>query len=275
MAAPSEQELLTSALNLMRRMPPASTETSLSGLINLLPDLTEELLQRVDQPLKVEIDPANNRGFILCDYNRDGDSYRSPWTNKYIPAFPDGFLPSEKLRKMEIVANDIFDKYRKMYFEEGHSSVYFWELDGRNFASCWLIHKDIKNLRGIDTGVWDSIHVIEAIDKHGGKYEYKLTTTVMISMNVKNQELGKVDLSGSMTKQATKIVKLDEDEKTHIGNMGRMIEDIELQVRQAIEGVYIQKTREVINGMRSTDTAGKMFKHNVLDELHDKVVGKK
>lgn len=271
----AEDELLKSALNLMRRMPPASTESSLSGLINLLPDLTEELLQRVDQPLKTDKDPANNRHFILCDYNRDGDSYRSPWTNKYIPSMPDGFLPSEKLRKMEIVANDIFDKYRKMYFEGGNSSVYFWELDGNNFASCWLIHKDVDELRGINSGVWDSIHVVETIDKKGGKYEYKLTTTVMISMNVENDKLGKVDLSGSMTKQATKVVKLDNDEKTHIGNIGRMIEDIELQVRQAIEGVYIQKTREVINGMRSTDTAGKMFKHNVLDELHDKVVGKK
>jgi hypothetical protein len=33
--------------------------------------------------------------------------------------------------------------------------------------------------------------------------------------------------------------------------MGKMLEDIELRIRNAIEGIYIQKTREVINGMRS------------------------
>ena len=57
-------------------------ETSLSGLINLVPDLTEELLQRVDQPLKVQKDGSNKKYYILCDYNRDGDSVKKKKTNK-------------------------------------------------------------------------------------------------------------------------------------------------------------------------------------------------
>ena len=69
-------DLLKTSLNLMRRMPPALTETSLSGLVNLVPDLTDDLLQRVDQPLKVAKDPDTKRHYIICDYNRDGDSYR-------------------------------------------------------------------------------------------------------------------------------------------------------------------------------------------------------
>jgi capping protein beta len=67
---------LTSALNLMRRMPPSSTEANLTGLINLMPDLTDDLLQRIDQPLKVSKDTKTGQNFVLCDYNRDGDSYR-------------------------------------------------------------------------------------------------------------------------------------------------------------------------------------------------------
>ena len=67
---------LTSALNLMRRMPPSSIENSLAGLIELVPQLTEDLLNHVDQPLKVQKDLKNGRDYILCDYNRDGDSYR-------------------------------------------------------------------------------------------------------------------------------------------------------------------------------------------------------
>jgi len=70
------EEQLTAALNVMRRMPPSNVENSLAGLIELAPGLTDELLSRVDQPLKVKKDAKAKRDFILCDYNRDGDSYR-------------------------------------------------------------------------------------------------------------------------------------------------------------------------------------------------------
>jgi capping protein beta len=107
-------EKLKACLSIMRRMPPAQTETSLSGLVNLVPDLTDELLQRVDQPLKVMDCPDTGRKYVLCDYNRDGDSYRSPWSNKFNPPLEDGFAPSEELRKLEIEANYVFDAYRNL-----------------------------------------------------------------------------------------------------------------------------------------------------------------
>ncbi len=37
----------------------------------------EDLLQDVDQPLKAEMCPKSGRPFLKCDYNRDGDSFRS------------------------------------------------------------------------------------------------------------------------------------------------------------------------------------------------------
>ena len=67
---------LDCALDLMRRMPPSSIEDNLSGLIDVVPDLTEQLLSMVDQPLKVAHDSEAKRDYLLCDYNRDGDSYR-------------------------------------------------------------------------------------------------------------------------------------------------------------------------------------------------------
>lgn len=69
---------LDCALDLMRRMPPSSIEDNLAGLIDLVPDLTEQLLSMVDQPLKVAHDSQARRDYLLCDYNRDGDSYRYP-----------------------------------------------------------------------------------------------------------------------------------------------------------------------------------------------------
>nr|GEV95002.1 probable F-actin-capping protein subunit beta [Tanacetum cinerariifolium] len=52
------------------------------------------------------------REFILCDLNRDADSYRSPWSNKYHPPLKEGLHPSLELRKLEIEANEVFTLYR-------------------------------------------------------------------------------------------------------------------------------------------------------------------
>ena len=106
-------------------------------------------------------------------------------------------------------------------------------------------------------GNWSSIHVFEVTgtDKKD-QYEYKLTSTVLVSMPFKSKGLGDIDLSGSMTKQASKTCTLKsygDTKESHIEYMGPMIEDIELDLRNTIDGVYFQKTKEIINGMRVVD----------------------
>lgn len=81
------------------------------------------------------------RKYLLCDYNRDGDSYRSPWSNKYFPPLEDVFYPSDSLRALEAEANELFDIYRDQYYEGGTSSVYLWDLEGKGFAGCFAIKK--------------------------------------------------------------------------------------------------------------------------------------
>jgi len=103
---------LDCALDLMRRLPPSQIEDNLAGLLDLVPDLTEQLLSAVDQPLKIAHDSISKRDYLLVDYNRDGDSFRSPWSNKYDPPLDDGATPSAELRKFEIQANEVFDIYR-------------------------------------------------------------------------------------------------------------------------------------------------------------------
>jgi len=60
----------------MRRLPPQQIEKNLSDLIDLVPALCEDLLSSVDQPLKIARDKQVGKDYLLCDYNRDGDSYR-------------------------------------------------------------------------------------------------------------------------------------------------------------------------------------------------------
>lgn len=98
----------------MRRLPPQKIDRTLLDVINLVPDLCEDILSSIDQPLKIARDAKVGRDYLLCDYNRDGDSYRSPWSNTYDPPIEDGAMPSESLRKREIEINAAFDQYREM-----------------------------------------------------------------------------------------------------------------------------------------------------------------
>eukprot|EP00966_Prymnesium_polylepis_P188464 4367261-Prymnesium_polylepis.1 len=128
----SQDSRLIAALDLVRRMPPARIEQTLEGvrcawqraaelattgraglrlliscgaflsseLVDLVPDLTDDLLNTIDQPLQLAKDAQGN-AYLNCDYNRDGDSYRSPWTNAYDPPIDDGVVPPANLRQLE------------------------------------------------------------------------------------------------------------------------------------------------------------------------------
>lgn len=115
----------------------------LIALAELAHDQTpQDLLSHVDQPLKLRRDEKTGQDFIVCDYNRDGDSNRSPWSNEYFPRLADGVMLPAKLRQLEVEANRLFDVYRRMYFEGGHSSVYLFETENAGgFGACFLIHK--------------------------------------------------------------------------------------------------------------------------------------
>lgn len=242
---------LDCALDLMRRLPPADVEDNLAGLIDLAPDLVEDLLSAVDQPLKIAHDKQANRDYLLCDYNRDADSYRSPWTSRYDPPLADGAQPSAELRKLEVQANEVFDIYRDLYFEGGVSSVYCWDLDGTGFAACILIKKtqDQSKKGQPMKGTWDSIHVVEVDDKKS-KANYTLTSTVMLSLETQTEGTGTVHLAGSLTRRDEKEFPVNAA-NPHVTNIGRMVEDMEIKLRQTLELIYFGKTKEVANTLRS------------------------
>jgi capping protein beta len=248
---------LDCALDLMRRLPPSQIEDNLAGLIDLVPHLTEQLLSAVDQPLKIAHDPVAKRDYLLCDYNRDGDSYRSPWTNKYDPPLDDGALPTAQLRNIEIQANEIFDIYRDLYFEGGVSSVYCWDLEG-GFAAVILIKKtqDQSKKGQPMKGTWDSIHVVDIQDDKKNKAaHYKLTSTVMLYIETQTDQTGQVSLSGSLTRQAEADYPVN-DANPHVSNIGRMVEDMELKLRNTLETIYFGKTKDIANELRQMVSTG-------------------
>jgi len=245
---------LDCALDIMRRLPPTQIEDNLANLIDLLPDFAEDLLSAVDQPLKIAHDKAEKKDYLLCEYNRDGDSYRSPWSNKYDPPFSDGNLPSRELRALEVQGNEIFDIYRELYYEGGVSSLYCWESTsgGKGFAAVILIKKiqDQSKKGQPMKGTWDSIHVVDVSEKKA-QAQYKLTSTVMLTLETQTDQTGQVSLSGSLTRQEERDFPVNEA-NPHLINIGRMIEDMEIRLRNTIETIYFGKTKDIANLLRQS-----------------------
>lgn len=256
----STETQFDSALDLLRRLPPHSTTQNLNRLCALAPHLTEDLLSSVDQPLEVRRCTRTGRDYLLCDYNRDGDSWRSPWSNEFEPPLEDeggaagsaagedvgGAKPGERVRALEVRMGEAIDIYRELYYEGGVSSVYFWDLDD-GFAGVVLLKKTTP--KGKSEGAWDSIHVFEAIDRARTAH-YKLTSTVILRLSTGGDALGEMDLSGNMTRQIEQDMPVLDD-SSHIVNVGKMVEDMELKMRNLLQEVYFGKAKDVVGDLRS------------------------
>ncbi|KAH6759042.1 Subunits of heterodimeric actin filament capping protein Capz superfamily [Perilla frutescens var. hirtella] len=243
---------MEAAMGLMRRIPPKHSEAALSALLSLLPHHSADLLSQVDQPLQVLCDVDSGKEFILCEYNRDADSYRSPWSNKYHPPLNDGLYPSLELRNLEIEANDVFAVYCDQYYEGGTSSVYIWENEDEGFIGCFLIKKDgsrtADGKRGyLEEGSWEAIHVIEVGPVQEETARYCLTSSVMLSLTTNDESSGSFNLSGSIRRQMNLELPIAEG---HLCNMGRMIEEMESKLRNSLDQVYFGKTKEMVCTLR-------------------------
>ncbi|CAI0396286.1 unnamed protein product [Linum tenue] len=204
---------MEAALGLMRRIPPKHSVTALSALVSLLPNHSSDLLSQVDQPLQVLCDSESGKEFILCEYNRDADSYR--------------------------------------YYEGGISSVYLWEDNNEGFVACFLIKKDgartAHGRRGyLQEGLWEAIHVIE-VGPEDETTRYCLTSTVMLSLTTDKESSGTFNLSGSIRRQMTMDLPLADG---HLCNMGKMIEEMEGKLRNSLDQVYFGKTKEMVCTLR-------------------------
>jgi len=98
-------------------------------------------------------------------------------------------------------------------------------------------------------GTWDSIHVVEVKDNKKNGH-YKLTSTVMLGIETETAGTGKVNLGGSLTRQDEKDFPVSEA-NTHISNIGRMVEEMEIKIRNTLEQIYFDKTKDIVNELRS------------------------
>lgn len=252
-----------SSLDLIRRLDPRSITSNLSNICALVDDeeIVADLLSSVDTPLVVQNCSKTGKDYLCCDYNRDGDSYRSPFSNVYYPELSsseinDAPYPSDLLRQLEIKANDSFDIYRDLYYEGGISSVYLWDTAEdeddnaleEGFAGVVLFKKETDD----KSGNWDSIHVFEVIKQSKNKYLYKLTTSVVLNLENKNSTNGgNLGLAGNLTRQLEQEQALELDsgvnlETNHLINLGQLVEKLEYNIRNLLQAVYFDKLKDIM-----------------------------
>ena len=246
--------------------------------------------------------PNKKYKYILSDHNRDGDSYRSPFSNTYSPPISDHdhdngrneepFKPVRMLRELEIQANEVFDAYRQLYYGKDSqidgsncnssvSSVYLWNKEGgsiqEGFAGCFLIQKDLleKNANANEdegrsqSGYWNSIHVVDVNVLSGGKAKYEVSTTVLLSIDLEvpldglSGGMNRIRIGGSLSKQVERILPVQSTSE-HISNIGRIIEDSEIELRSNMDVLYIQKTKEVMDRIRCDTKGMDHRKHGIM-----------
>ncbi|RKP29562.1 F-actin capping protein, beta subunit [Metschnikowia bicuspidata] len=255
------ENTLDAALDLFRRLSPRHVSDDVQAVCSLLKHnqdsdkLAQDLLASVDTPLKVMHCTQLNKDFLCCDYNRDGDSYRLPYSNNYCPPTGDSDspYPSASLRSLEIKANESFNIYRDLYYEgAGLSSAYLWDTadDDANgisagFAGVVLFQKVTEDRKGS----WNSIHVFDVERASATEATYKLTTSVILDLE-NSREGNYLALSGTMTRQVETTQKCSIEgeslEWAHLANLGQLVEKTESNVRNLLQDVYFDKLKDIM-----------------------------
>ncbi|ORY78220.1 F-actin capping protein [Protomyces lactucae-debilis] len=243
---------LDAALDLLRRLKPQDIASNLKTLCETCPEIAEDLLGTVDQPLLIKTCKQTAKDFLACDFNREEDSYRSPWSNQLDPPIQDASVPAAGLRQLEVALNEAFDVYRDLYYEGGLSSVYLWQPEEGALAGAILLKKQAPGQ--YSKGSWDAIHVFAAFEQGGGgkhgSMRYELTSTVMLDMTMTNDALDSMNLGGNMTRQHQQTCSFS-DAASHVGNLGRLVEEMEIKMRNLLQEVYFGKTKQICHELRS------------------------
>ncbi|KAI4837802.1 F-actin-capping protein subunit beta [Plasmodium brasilianum] len=252
--AKMEEAKIEAALNICNALPSHLFEETIRILSRIDQNLTNNILINKEGPIKIKFDSKEKKYYLGNMFNKEKDSYRSPYTNIYYPDhFPNGYVPSEQLRSLEIAYNEVFDRYRKAYYINGLSSVYLWPNpieDG--FVACFLIKKKEK-YDEITCMTWEATHLIQVNITHL-VIHYQISTTLNFSVTRQND----IILSASINKaleNPKKIsnINLIKDKFYHMENMGKMIEGIENSLRKSIEYIYLSKINDILNSLRLND----------------------
>lgn len=260
----SDDQSLEASFDLIRHFSPSEVEDIMYDVINLNPNHADEILSTTDIPFQIETDPKTKRKYIKCDYNRDGDSYRSPFSNEYYPPLEGGFQISQKLRDIETLAQSTFQVYLEQYFRTGTISIYCWPPNEDEISNSQekfnvgvFIKKDLNNTLlndksmlndGKGTRVDGSINcsdVFEVTQISGNTYQYDLISSVLLFLDIDTNLGVPLRIAGNSSHQSQRTVRLNESSpKEHLIQVGQMVEDNQTKYMGRIKEIYVSKMKQ-------------------------------
>jgi hypothetical protein len=114
----------------------------------------------------------------------------------------------------------------------------------------------MENEKKIDSCNWDAIHIVVCNMREAPKVSYKVISTALLSLELKSEAVGKLNITGSSSKQLSETLTLPADLGTstgmdpdmfHISTIGRLIEQNEDQLRADVTEIYVNKQRHITN----------------------------
>lgn len=79
--------------------------------------------------------------------------------------------------------------------------------------------------------------------------------------------LGAMDLSGNLTRQIEQDLPVEgEGVESHIVNIGKLVEDMELKMRNLLQEVYFGKAKDVVGDIRSLPSLGETTKDRAVHQ---------
>ncbi len=195
---------------------------------------------------------STGRQFIATEFNREGDSFRSPFTNQYYPPVEDGYQPSESSRQLESKGNELFQEYTMLYYDSAVSSFFVLDQD-YGFDCAFFVRKELAQEEALQSGLWHSFNTcVVRVDRATSTASYRLKSTVLVELHLEEGRLGTLRVNGFLEHASERKEALGTDpEATHLEVIGQMVEAAETHLRKELENMEAEKTREILLNLRT------------------------
>ena len=245
---------------------------------NLIQKICPFFIDKVDMrniyrnfPLHFKINYSDSLGpFIESEYNKDENSYRSPWSNKYFPAKENGKHLPKELRALEEKINMIIKLYLKMYYSpDAISSSYITFTDesiSNGFNCNILIQSKIGNSNVLDKSSFlettniISVKFMKGRDKETNKEKlkviYNTNTIFLYKIKMKDSEC---EFNGTENCNCNKATFIKDyfETKTHLEYIGKSVEENEGKLRAKLDKIYLEKNNYICKEIRNNDEGNK------------------
>lgn len=242
------------------------------------PNLKKFLLSRLDSRLQILTDDSTGKLFIASDFNRIGQSFRSPWSNQYLPNPEEAdelYFPPDDLRRVEMTLNELLLSYCNLYFDNAVGSAFLSESpeSEKMFYGVFQIKKDFHDCN--ESHAWESSHSFKVSTKSDDDnlhVECVMTSSVLVVFDFTDEHLP-ANLNGSTMKSSSRSFSVLNSERSSfeevlVRNLGELMEENENTLRGTIDKVCIPRCTELAMASLGID-ADECFTDSDSDMVED------